>query len=111
MKTMARIHHEERALVLKRKMIFFFIGAIGSLGAFVFAVDMAHTEIARSGLPQILSLLFSDPRMVLVAWQDFTLSIFEQLPAMSIASCLLSVLTFLWSLKYLARDYKMVQHI
>jgi len=107
--TMARIHHEERLLVLKRRIIIGFVGAVGSLAAFVFAAGLTRAELAQSGVSEMLFLLFSDPQIVFSLWRDFVYSVLEQLPALSIASCLLSISAFMWSLMYLMRDIRLVQ--
>ncbi len=99
-----RIREERRLSVFKKKLAFYSVGAIGSLIAFIPAFGAMRTELAHSGLAQLISLIFSDTGAVLKFWDVFTLSILESLPALSIALVFATLLIFLGSLKLLARN-------
>jgi len=103
-----RIREERRILVFKRRFVFYFVGAIGSLIAFISAFNVMWTELTQSGLVQFISLIFSDTGAVLAFWDVFALSILESLPAFNIATVLAILFIFLGSLKLLARDISAV---
>lgn len=99
---------EERLLVIKRRIIFFSLGAVGSVFAFIPALSAARTEFDQSGIVQFFSLLFSNPSFISAFWEDFTLLILESLPVLSVAVILLTIFVFLGSLKFLVQDIMIV---
>lgn len=102
-KIMARIKRKERLLVL-RNVIFFSMGALISLVAFFPAFGAFRAELSRSGLLQYLSLIFSDTGTVMAYWSDFSLSVLESLPILTMAAFLATILVFLESLKFLLKN-------
>jgi hypothetical protein len=48
-------------------------------------------DLGRSEFFQSFSLLFSDSSIVLKYWQDFSSTLFEALPLLSLASCFLAL--------------------
>jgi ABC-type multidrug transport system fused ATPase/permease subunit len=96
----ARIHEEERLLSVKKRLLLFSTAIFISVGAFIPALSILRQEFAQSGFLQFLSLLFSDFGAVAANWQDFGLVLLESMPAMSIASFLLTALVFFWSFKH-----------
>jgi hypothetical protein len=106
-KIMKRIHKEERLLVLRR-VILFSITLTGSVVAFFPSFNMLISDFNQSGFLHFLSLTFSDFSIVATYWKSFTIILLESLPALSLALFLAVLLTFLQSIKSLARDVKTI---
>jgi hypothetical protein len=104
---MARFKAEQRLLTVKRRLVIFSIGFIGSAVAFVPVFKMVQLEISSSGFLQFFSLLFSDFGTVASYWQNFAMSLLETLPAFSLAVFLTVIFVLLESSKFLARDIKL----
>lgn len=105
-KIMHRIHEERRLLIIKRRLVIFSISLIGSIVAFIPAFQTVKTGFIESGFTEYLSLLFSDTGIVVTYWQNFTFSLLETLPIMSLVAFLITMLVFLESLKLLAKNIK-----
>lgn len=105
-KIMAGIHEKSRLLSLKQRLVLFSLSLLGSLVAFVPALQTLRTALTESGFIQFLSLLFSDAETVIVYWQNFVYSLLETLPVMSLAIFLTIFFIFLGSLKLLTADLK-----
>jgi hypothetical protein len=76
------------------------LGAIASLGVFVFAFDYALGVFYYSGAFSYLSILLSDPSVALSSGVELSLSIVESLPILETAVLLFATLAFLGSFKY-----------
>ncbi len=105
---MWRIRKEERLMALKKRVVFFSIIMGGSIIAFIPALGAVQAEISQSGFLQFLSLIFSDFEIIINYWQSFVISLLETIPAISIAIFLAVIFVFLESLKFLARDIKII---
>lgn len=79
---------------------------LAALIALVTAFQYLINDFYQSGSYQYLSLLFSDGEAVMAYWQDFTLSLVESLPFMSMTAVLSVTFVLLGSLKFMARDVK-----
>jgi len=102
---LGRIEAEKRRAARRRLMVFSFAGAISGIGL-IPAYQFFRAEISASGFIQFLSLLFSDPEVAFLYWQDFSLSFLELLPVAGLAAILGSVLAFLGSLRLAVREMK-----
>lgn len=78
----------------------FAISAIGCIPALLFLKN----ESSASGFLQSLSLLFSDPMVVLLDWQEFTLSLLELLPVTALGVILVTLFALLGSLRATVRE-------
>jgi len=107
-KIMERIKREKRLLAVKRRLVLFSLSLIASAVAFTPVFNLVQTDLSESGFLQFLSLAFSDFGIVVTYWQTFIMSLLETIPAISLAIFLGVVLTFLESLKLLARDIKII---
>lgn len=107
-KIMRRIREEQRFLVLKRRFVIFSIGLAGSTAVFSFAFRIVQADIYESGFLHFLFLLFSDFEIVITYWKSFTMSLLETIPIMSLAIFFITVFVFLVSLKFWARDLKLI---
>jgi len=105
-KIMCRIEKEKKILTLRRRIIIFSFGLIGSAVAFIPAFAYARSGFVESGFYSFFSLLFSDTEIVLVYWENFAQSLLETLPVLGLAVLLDTVAVFLESLKMLIRDLK-----
>lgn len=63
-------------------------------------------QITTSGLPQFLSLIFSDFSVVVAHYQSFLLSVLEVFPFFSVAFVFLGLLLFVEALRIFAADTK-----
>lgn len=105
-KIMARIQQEKKIMELRKRLIFFSFITIGSAITLAPAFNALRLELAQSGISQYLSLLFSDYSTVIILWQEFTLSVLETFPVMTVIVFLAAVFAFLVSLRFLARDLR-----
>ena len=72
--------------------------------AVVFTFQYLMQELARSGLGDYFSILFSDGGAVLTYWKEFTLSLVEQIPILSMILFLGATLALLSSVRSLAKN-------
>lgn len=107
-KVMRRIRQEQRLSALKRRFAIFSFVMVCCIAAFIPTFKMAQTEFSESQFLQFLSLIFSDFGIVISQWQSFVLVLLESLPVVSIIALLSIIFTLLVSLKFLARDIKVV---
>ncbi|MFZ5363925.1 MAG: hypothetical protein ACOZAG_00355 [Patescibacteria group bacterium] len=105
-KIMCRIEKERKILTLRRRIIIFSIGLVGSAIAFIPALAYVRTGLVESGFSAFFSLIFSDTEIVLVYWKNFAQSLLETLPVAGLAVFLATIAVFLESLKMLVRDLK-----
>jgi hypothetical protein len=98
------VRRERRTQVLKKRVILFSLGVIISLVALVPAFSFLREGMARSGTLYFLSLVFSDPGVVLGLWQEFIFSLLETLPIVSMAVFLAALFVFFGSIRLFIRD-------
>ena len=98
-----RIRYEQRRLRARNVFLFSFATGV-SLLALIPTLPIAIADFSQSGLGKIFSLLVSEPGTVVTFWQDFSLSILESLPAVSLILTLSIVLVFLASLRSLLNN-------
>ncbi len=108
---MARIYEERRLVVLRNRLIIFFLGFTGSAVALIPIFKMVQKGFIESGFFEFLSLLFSDIEIVTAYWQNFAMSLLESLPLMSLIMFSAVVLIFLEFLKLLVKDLKVVSSL
>jgi hypothetical protein len=107
-KIMQRIYKEQRLLIIKRRIVLFSAGALGSAAAFIPVFRMVQSAFSQSGFLEFFSLLFSDSGLVITYWQNFALALMESLPVMSVAALLGTIFIFIGSIKFLSQDIKVV---
>lgn len=107
-KIMVRIQREKKIGELRKRLIFFSSIAIGSAIVLAPAFNALRTEITQSGIMSYFSLLFSDFTTVIGLWSEFSLSILEIFPVMTVTVFLAAVFVFLISLKFLIKDYEQI---
>jgi hypothetical protein len=102
-----RIHEEERLLVLKRFSLFstFFIISVISI---LPSTKMLIADFNQSGFFYFFSLIFTDFPVIALYWKNFTIILLETLPAISLSLVLFFVFIFLQSIKFLAKDIKII---
>jgi len=105
-KIMCRIEREKKIFTLRRRIIIFSIGLIGSAIAFVPAFTYVRYGFVESGFYSFFSLIFSDTEVVITYWESFIQSLLETLPVVGLAALLTTVVIFLESLKLLTKDIK-----
>lgn len=82
----------------------FSITSLVSFVALIPAWKALLNDLTQSGLYEYLSLAFSNSGSVLSYWKEFTLSIAEALPTMSIMLSLSLVFVFFLSFKYVMKQ-------
>ena len=107
-KVMNRIQKEQQLLTLKRRIVIFSAGLMGSVVSFVFAFRMAQTDIIKSDFLRFFSLIFSDFGIATHYWQNFAMALLERLPAISLVLFLSCLLVFVGLLRHLLRDIKLI---
>lgn len=107
-KVMGRIHKEQRLFNIKRRIVIFSIGLVGSLITSFPAIKFLSSEFIATGFIQFSSLLFSDFAIVTTYWQSFILTLLETLPTIGIIAFLITAFIFLESLKHLTKDIRYV---
>ena len=103
---LARVFTEQQRIARIRLALFGFV-AVGSLFAFIPVIHYAGGEFSRSGFMDYFTLLFSDGGSVLLYWKEFSLSLVESLPVLSLAAVFATLLVFLESLQLLAKNIRM----
>jgi len=102
------IQKEKKLLIFKKRAIIFSVITFCSILMFLPSFRILQAELTKSGLMQFTSLLFSDFTIITNQWQNFSLSILEALPVLSLIMFLATALLFLESLKLFIRDFKFV---
>jgi hypothetical protein len=110
-KIMSRIEKEERLLVLKRRIFAFFIATAGLIASLFPALGALRSTLAETGFSEYLSLLFSDPAIVLGYWQNFFATLLETFPVAEVAVLLLIILGAMQTVKFLLRDFKNIRNL
>lgn len=78
---------------------FSLLGLISVVG-FVPALITLKSDLSRSGFYEYSSLAFSNNGMIVTYWKEFSLSILESLPMISILFVMILLFTFFLSLKH-----------
>lgn len=97
---------QEQAKRAKRRLVVFSLTLVASLVALVPVVQLIWQDVARSGLADFVSLLFSDPDIALAYWQNFVLAFLEVLPVLSLALFFIVLAVFMESLKLMIKNFK-----
>ena len=84
---------------------------IASLSALIPVFQMLLNDLAHSGFYEYFSLIFSDGGLMFSYWREFTLSLAESLPTMSIIFTLSLVFIFLLSFRYVIKQISKNQFI
>ena len=100
-----RINHEEKLMILKRRLILRSSGLLLSIFAFIPLVIKLLADITKSGLMQFLSLLFSDFGIVMSDLGDYALSLLESTPVLSLSLALGALLALVFYSAKLADSY------
>lgn len=74
----------------------------------IFGWQWIQADMAKSGFMHFIALLFSDSKILMAYWQSFILVLLESLPVTGLLVLLAAVLAILQSLKFLARDFKLL---
>ena len=94
----------------KKKAIFAFVfGGITSLTSvllMIYSLVLIIRDYYVSGLSEYLSLIFSDTNSVFGLWKEYTFSIVESLPFITITLTLVSFWIFMWSIRYIFSNFK-----
>jgi len=99
---------QERSLIIKRRLILFSVGLVSSVVAFIPAGRMVRTGLIESGFIQYFSLIFSDFGVVTTYWQNFSLTLLESIPVISLVLFLTITLLFLESLKFFILNLRII---
>jgi len=100
-----RINHEEKLMILKRRLILRSSGLLLSVFLFIPLALKLLSDIVSSGFTQFLSLLFSDFSIVMANIGDYIFSLLELMPALSLSLALAALLSALFYVAKLADSY------
>jgi hypothetical protein len=110
-KIMNRIDREEKIASLRRRIFILAGGMIGSLGVFGYALNITRTAVAQSGFSEYLSLIFSNPSVILNYWQNLSMTLLESFPTTEIALLLVLTFAIMQILKYVTKDMKIINNL
>ena len=105
---MQRIRMEKQVSVIRKQVLLFSGFVAASLATLAIAVNSFALEASGSGFFQFFSLLFSDTREVLGAFQEFAFSFLESLPVFSVIALILSAMVSAYLLRVLVRDVRIL---
>jgi hypothetical protein len=100
-----QINREEKLIILRRRLIIEFFGSVLSLFIFIPLTIKLLSDIAKSGLAEFLSLLFSDFGLIMTNIGDYLLTLLESAPVLSLSLALAALLALVFSLAKLADSY------
>jgi len=100
-----RINHEEKFMILKRRLILRSAGLLLSIFALIPLGIRLFSDIASSGFTQFLSLLFSDFSIVMANIGDYVLSLLELMPVLSLSLASAALLALVFYLAKLIDSY------
>ncbi len=100
-----RINREEKLMILRKKLILESFGLVLSFLIFISLSIKLLSDIAKSGLTQFLSLLFTDFAIVMANVGNYVLSLLESTPALSLSLALAALLALVFYLAKLADSY------
>jgi hypothetical protein len=109
-KIISRIHHEQRVLDVRNKILIFSLMLVFSITALVSVARLLLSDFVDSGFVQFFSLLFSDFSDISLYWRSFVLALLETLPALSLVSFFSLLLLFLQSLKSLIVNVRIIKN-
>jgi hypothetical protein len=98
------------AIVLRDKKItriklwIFACAGFASLAGLLPAIKILFTDLAKSGLYEYFSLIFSDGGSIISYWKEFIFSLAESLPIMSMIFALSLTFVFFLSLRYVIKQ-------
>ena len=96
----------------RQKVISSYVYMFGSICLLIYSAIAFGQEILQSEFWSIAFLFFSDMKVVLVNWQEFSYSLMETFPTISVAAILAPACFLLWSLaSYSNWHGKIVQHM
>ena len=90
-----RLGFEKQLDVVKRHLKFFVPALLVFVFLSIFAFIGLKQVLVQSSFGPFLSLIISDPKMVLKYWQSFLLSVFESMPGAYILFFLITLALFL----------------
>ena len=88
----------------KIKMWAFSFLGIFSLAGLVPMLKILGNDLTRSGFYEYLSLAFSDSKLIFAHLQEFTLTLAESLPTMSLIISFSLILFFILSIRYTTKQ-------
>lgn len=106
-----RIEYEKQLKILKPKLWSAAFTLLASIGLLVFASIYSWTAFAQTPISQFLHLIFTDSRLILDNWQDYVLSILENIPLGASALMLGAVLTSFWLIDFGTRQLINLKHL
>ncbi|TAK96212.1 hypothetical protein EPO05_02275 [Patescibacteria group bacterium] len=81
---------------IKRARVWMYAGFAGASVSFVWAIVAFGGSILQSEFWSIISLVFSDAKIVLANWNDFWYSVLETFPTVSLIAMLIPTAVALW---------------
>lgn len=92
-------------MILKRRLILESFGLVIWFIIFIPLTIELLSDLAKSGLTQYLSLIFSDFSLIMANVGDYALSLLESAPVLSLSLVSATILIFVFNLAKLADSY------
>ncbi|MFH0988344.1 MAG: hypothetical protein V1763_03150 [Parcubacteria group bacterium] len=101
---------KRRQIIFNRvKLAVFSCALVASVIAFIPALQATLRGLTESGFTSYVSLIFSNGRDILTAWQSFSLAILESLPVAEIITTLVVVVAFFKLLQLTAKYFQLTK--
>jgi hypothetical protein len=108
----SRILNQINEIKLKRARAKMLVGRVLSGVSFVALFPIfinIFSQLQTSGFWNYLSLVFTDTSTVAVYWKEFSLSLVDALPIVSVGLVFALLLVLLTSLRFSIQDYKLIK--
>lgn len=92
---------------IRRAKTYFLVSvttAMASIFGLIFSIRYMIQEFYQSSFYSYLSLIFSDPSIVVSYWEELSISLLETLPILGITISLIAVYTLLVSIRTLVKN-------
>ena len=109
--TLVRVHAQHTRTHARKQILVlsvFLMCTILLFGGVVYIAQLVFLEVQSSGFTIFLSLIVTDSRMVLEHWQEFSYSLLETVPSVTLIMLFAMILAFLVTLrKSIHSSYKL----
>jgi len=106
-KVISRLHWEKRVATARKKILLYSTATIFSLSALIGAFYYVRLEMISSGFINYFSLIYSDLDVVLLSWQNFSITLLESLPTTSLILLLMSMAALMLMVKNLTKNIQL----
>ncbi len=109
-KVMRRLELEHKLVIMRRRFTVTAILSLLVLALIVPVWQIFQADLIESGLGQYLAVAFYNYQAAAGNWSDFSLTLLEALPVMSLVELLTAVLAWLVTLKFIVQYSKFISN-